>query len=150
MCDVRIYMRYVRPKHVRKMLVQQARSVYWKKWAAKHEYEELKEEIWLEPALALLRKKTNEEWTEKHRNVAIKLVLGGGWVQKKLFNIGWSDESESQACHKEEATEKHKIIAQNGTRLDGRSQRLSESGSKKREHQRRSGSAERYCCSFFQ
>ena len=33
-------------------------SVYWKKWAAKHEYEELKEGIWLEPALALLRKKT--------------------------------------------------------------------------------------------
>ena len=28
------------PKDVRKMLVQRARSVYWKKWAAKHEYEE--------------------------------------------------------------------------------------------------------------
>ena len=25
------------------MLVQTARSVYWKRWAAKHEYEELKE-----------------------------------------------------------------------------------------------------------
>ena len=36
---------------------QKARSVYWKKWAAKHEYEELKEGTWLEPALAMLRKK---------------------------------------------------------------------------------------------
>ena len=84
-----------------KMLLQQARTVYWKKWAAKHEYEELKEGIRLEPALALLRKKTTEEWTEKHRNVAGNLVLEGGWVQKKLFDIGWSDESGCQACHKE-------------------------------------------------
>ena len=43
------------------MLVQQARSVYWKNWTAKQEYEELKEGIWLEPALASLRKKTKEE-----------------------------------------------------------------------------------------
>ena len=80
-------------KDVKKLLLQQARTVYWKKWAAKHEYEELKGSIWLEPALALLRKKT-KEGTEKHRNVASKLVLEGGWVQKKLFDIGWSDESE--------------------------------------------------------
>ena len=39
------------------MLLQQARTVYWKKWAAKHENEEMKEGAWLEPALALLRKK---------------------------------------------------------------------------------------------
>ena len=32
---VRIYMRYVCPKDVKKMLVQHARSVFWKKWAAK-------------------------------------------------------------------------------------------------------------------
>ena len=50
------------------------------RWAAKHEYEEVKEGIWLEPALALLRKKTKEKWTEKVRNVARKLFLGGGWV----------------------------------------------------------------------
>ena len=68
-------MRYVCPKDVKRMLVQQTRSVYWKKWAAKHEYEELKEGLWLEPALALLRKRTNEEWTEKHRNVERKMFL---------------------------------------------------------------------------
>ena len=35
-------MRYVCPKDVKKMLLQQARTVCWKKWAAKHECEELK------------------------------------------------------------------------------------------------------------
>ena len=35
-------MRYVCPNDVEKMLLQQAKSVYWKKWAAKHEYEELR------------------------------------------------------------------------------------------------------------
>ena len=68
--QVRVDMRYVCPKDVKKMLLKQARSAYCKKWAAKHEYEELKEGIWLEPALALLSNKTKEEWTEKHRNVA--------------------------------------------------------------------------------
>ena len=47
------------------MLVQRTRSVYWKNWAAKHGYEELKEGAWLEPGLALLRKKVKENWTEK-------------------------------------------------------------------------------------
>ena len=65
-------------------------------------YEELKEGVWLELALALLRKNTKGYWTEKHRNVARKLVLEEGWVQKELFDIGWSDESECQARHKEE------------------------------------------------
>ena len=41
-------MRFVCPKDVRKMLVQRARSVNWKKWAAKQEYEELKEGAWLD------------------------------------------------------------------------------------------------------
>ena len=71
--------------------VQQARLVRWKKWAAKHEYEEVKEDIWLEPALALLRKKTKENWSERHRNVVSKLVWEGGWVQK-LFHLGWTNE----------------------------------------------------------
>ena len=89
------------------MLVQTARSVNWKKWAAKHEYEKLKQGAWLEPGLALLRKKVRENWTEKHRNVARKIFLEGGWTQKRLFDIGWSDISQCQACHMEERTEKH-------------------------------------------
>ena len=68
------------------------------------------EGTWLEPALVLLRRKTKEGWTEKYRNVARKLVLERRWVQQKLDNIGWSDESECQACHKEEDAEKHKLF----------------------------------------
>ena len=61
---------------------------------ANHEYEELKEGVWLELALALMRKKTKEDWTDNFRYVPRKLVLEGGWVQQKLFDIGWSDKSE--------------------------------------------------------
>ena len=107
--EIRVDTRHVCPKDVLKMLLQRARTVHWKKWAAKHEIEELKEGAWLELALALLRKKMKGDWTGKYRNVARKLVLEGGWVQNKLFDIGWSDESECQACHKEEGTEKHRL-----------------------------------------
>ena len=30
-------------------------------------------------------------------------------MQKRLFDFGWSGESECQACHKEEGTEKHRL-----------------------------------------
>ena len=73
--DKRVDMRYVCAKDVKKMLLQQVRTVFLKELAAKHEYEELKEGIWLEPAVAWLRKKTKEDWTEKHQHVARKLVL---------------------------------------------------------------------------
>ena len=78
-----IVMRFVCPKDVKKMLLQRARSVYWKKWAAKHGYEKLKEGAWLEPGVALLPKTVKENWTEKHRNVARKIFLEGGWTQKR-------------------------------------------------------------------
>ena len=56
--EIAIDMMLVCPKDVQKMLVQRARSVYWKKLAAKHGYKELKEGAWLEPGLALLRKES--------------------------------------------------------------------------------------------
>ena len=102
-------MRFVCPRDVKKMLVQRARSVYWKKWAAKHEHEELKEGAWLEPAVALFRKKAKGVWIEKHRNVARKILLGGGWTPKRPFDMGWSDVSQCQACHMEQGTEKHRL-----------------------------------------
>ena len=92
------------------MLVQTARSVYWKKWAAKHEYEELNEGAWLEPVLALLQKKAKENWTEKQRNVARKIFLEGGWTQKRLFDFGWSDTSQCQACKKRGRNRKAQAI----------------------------------------
>ena len=51
-----------------------------------HEHEELKEGVWLEPAPALLRKKVWKDRTEKHRNVARKMFLEGGWTQKKSMS----------------------------------------------------------------
>ena len=92
-------MRFVCPKDVEKTLVQRDRSVHWKKWAAKHEYEELKEGVW----------KVKENWTEKHRNVSRKIFLEGGWTQKRLFDISWSDVSQCPACRVEEGTEKHRL-----------------------------------------
>ena len=106
--EITIDMRIVSSKDVRKMLVHRARSVYWKKWAAKHEFEELKEGTWLEPGLALLQKKVKENWTEKHRNVARKMFLEGGWTQKRLFDVR-SDVSQCQACQMEEGTAKHRL-----------------------------------------
>ena len=106
---IRVDMRQVCPKDVKKMLLGQARSTCWRKWAAKHECEELKEGTrgWSQPWLCCegrLRK-----GGLKHRSVARKLVLESGWVQKRLFDVGWSDESECQACHKGEGTEKHRL-----------------------------------------
>ena len=105
----KIDMRFVGPKDVKKMLVQRARSVYWKKWAAKHGYEELKGGAWLEPGQALWHHKVKENWAEKHRNVARKIFLEGGWTQMRLFDIGRSDVSQCQACQKEEGREKHRL-----------------------------------------
>ena len=30
-------------------------------------------------------------------------------MQKRLFDIGWSDDSKCQACYEEEGTEKHRL-----------------------------------------
>ena len=86
-------MKVVCPQDVKKMLLKQARMAYWKRWAAKHECEELKEGVWLERIQAMRRRKTNETWTDKHRNVTRKLVV---WKQvgcrKDCRDTGWSDE----------------------------------------------------------
>ena len=132
------------------MLVQTARAVYWKKWAAKHEYEELKEGAWLEPGPALLRKKVRENWTEKYRNVGRKIFLEGGWTQKILFDIDWSDTSQCQACKKRKG---HKstgyTTARSDTKSDVRFQKFSRSWCKKQEPQRRSGSGKEVLLRIF-
>ena len=100
-------MRVVCPQNVKKMLLKQANMVYWKSWAANHKGEELKEGVWLEPVRAMLRGKTNEVWTDMHRNVTRKPVVEGCLVQKRLYDIGWSDEKKCRGSNKaEECTEK--------------------------------------------
>ena len=79
------------------MLLKQVRTTYWKKWATTHECEELSKGVWLALMRAVLR---DEKWTDKHRNVMRKLVVEGGWVQKRLYDIGWSDEKKCRGCNK--------------------------------------------------
>ena len=69
------------------------RTTCWTKWAAEHELKELKEGVWFDPINAMVRRKTNEEWTDKHRDVLRKVVVEGGWVQQRLCESGWSDEN---------------------------------------------------------
>ena len=84
--------RVVCQQHVIKEFLKQARMVYWKRWAAKHECEGMKRGVWLEPIQTMLRRRTIEPQTDKHRNVMRKPVVGGGWVQKRMYYDGWPDE----------------------------------------------------------
>ena len=52
----------------------------------------------------MLRRKLIEEWTDKHRNVMRKLLVEGCCVQRRLYDIGWSDEKKCRGCNKEEGT----------------------------------------------
>ena len=102
-------MRLVCPQDVKKMLPNLARTTCRKKWATRHEYEELKDGVWFDPIKATLREKMNEEWTNRHRIVFRKIVVEGTWVQKRLYDIGWSDEKKCPGCNIEEGTEKHRL-----------------------------------------
>ena len=53
--QVAVDMRVVWPQDVKKMLLKQARMVYWKRWAANHEYEELEGGVWLELIQAMAK-----------------------------------------------------------------------------------------------
>ena len=61
---------------------------------------------WNEPKRPVPRGKTSDLWKDKHRNVVRKLVLETGWVQNRLYDVGWSDEKKCRSCNKEEGTER--------------------------------------------
>ena len=107
--QVVVGMRVVCPQDLRKVFLRQARMAFWKKRSANHECEELKGGVWQEPIQVMLRKKTNEAWMDKHRNVTRKLVVEGGWVQRRWHDTGWSDEKKCRGCNKEEGTDKHRL-----------------------------------------
>ena len=73
-----------------------------KKWAAKHDCEELKGRV-------VLRRKANELWTDQQRKVMRKLVVQGGWMQKRLCDTGSLDEMKCRGCIKAESTGKHRL-----------------------------------------
>ena len=61
--QVAVCMRVVCPSGREKDASEASQEDLWKKWAAKHECEELKEGVWLEPSQAVLRRKTHDAWT---------------------------------------------------------------------------------------
>ena len=139
--QVKVDMRHDCPKDVKKMLLKQARSTYCKKWAAKHEYEELKEGVWLEPALALLRRRTKEEWTDKHCNVASKLE--GGWVacRRNISTLVGQMKESVKIVTQRKVQKKHRLYhCQGWNELRRQISEAAASGNKKRERQRRTRS----------
>ena len=77
--------------------------------------------------------KVKENCTEKHRNVARKIFLEGGWTEKSLSDVGWSDISQCQASQIQEGTEKHRLhslsgMARSEARCSGRVQEMGEKG----------------------
>ena len=67
------------------MLVQRARTVYWKKWAAKH----VKRRSMARTRASSLAKEKGRTGRE---NCGIRKIFSeGGWTQKRLFDNGWSD-----------------------------------------------------------
>ena len=127
------------------------RSVHWKEWATKHEYEEFKEGAWLEPGRALLRTKVKESWTEKASQCGQE-DLGRRLDAKEKIRcwlVGYQSMSslpdggrhiEAQALP----------LPRVGMKSDGRFQRPSGSWSKNQEPQRRSGSGKEVFCASSQ
>ena len=58
--------------------------------------------------------------TEKHQHETMKLVVEGGWVQKRLYDIGLSNEKKCGGCNKEQGTEKHLSVLEEGQKPDPR------------------------------
>ena len=76
---------------------------------AKHECEESKEGVRLQPVLAMQRRKTNGSWTEKHSDGMRNWVVDGCWAQKRLSDTGWSDDKKCPGRGGKEGTEKHRL-----------------------------------------
>ena len=92
--------------------------------------EELKEGAWLEPGLALLRKKVKDNWTEKHRKLLpgrFSWKVGGrkrdcsrlaGRMLVNVKHANWRKAQKGTGC----------TTVQNGTKSGGQLRRPSESG----------------------
>ena len=61
----------------------------------------------MEPLKALW--KGGQRWTTHQVNVARKLIVEGGWKQKRWYDVGLSDAKVCKGCEEEEGTEKHRL-----------------------------------------
>ena len=91
------------PWVVKKMILTQARMVHWKKWAATHECEVLKEEVWLEPSQAVHASLDRQAQNCDEEAVSWK------WWRKLFYDICWSDEKKCRGCTEAEGTEWHRL-----------------------------------------
>ena len=105
--QVAVDMRYVCPKDVKKMLMKQAGSAFWRKWVAKHEYEELKEvsgssQFWF-----------CSEGKRRRKGLTSIATFPENWFWKEAgcrkdsSTLVGQLKARAKACHKEEGTEKH-------------------------------------------
>ena len=60
-------------------------------------------------------KEVQQNVTDKHRNVMRKLVVEAGWLQRRMYDTGWSDVEKSRGCTREESTEKHRLSVMEGS-----------------------------------
>ena len=65
--------------------------------------------MWLEPVQSMPRRKTHDSWTDEHCNVMRKLVVEGGLVQQRFYDICWTDEKKRRGRNNQEGTEKHRL-----------------------------------------
>ena len=54
-------------------------------------------------------RKVTENGQNRHRIVLRKIVVEGAWVQRRSYDIGWSDVKKCSGCNVEEGTEKHRL-----------------------------------------
>ena len=124
--------------------------MYWKKWAAKHGYEELKE-AWLEPGQLFCVKKNEGKLDWK--SIAIEPGRFSWKVEGRrrdyLMLVGRISVNVKHARRRKAQKNTGSTTAQNGTKSDGRFPRFPESGSKKQEPQRRSGSGKEALLNIF-
>ena len=99
-------MRFICPRDVKKMLLKQVTTTYWKKCASRHECEEIEQRSLGLTRLMLCCEGRQERIVEKQapqrdENIVVEMAT-------RMYDTGWSDEKKCRGCDKEDGTEKHK------------------------------------------
>ena len=83
-------------KDVEMTLMRHAKEVHWQTWAKKHDIEEPKEGVWLEPVKAMLKRKVSHRWTARHAAQARSWVISGAWTQQEAVRHDWDGQQQLQ------------------------------------------------------
>ena len=96
------------------------------------------EGIWFDPVEALLRKRINEDWTDRHRNV-LKIIVVEGDGCKKRYEVAGRMKTNVKDATKKAPRNTVCMNVRFGRKLEVRSQRNHGNGSNEQEHQRKTG-----------